>query len=390
MEVFPLLLWTLLGYAGLGVLYGLFFSSSAFFYRKDHGQAPTTDYSKMAVFIPGYMEDQVIISTAKSALNQKYPKAFYDVIVIADSFSDTTINELRKMPISVEKVSFKNSSKARSLNKVLGRIKKEYDLALVLDADNHMNEDVLVRINKAFQQGHKSIQCHRVAKNMDSPTSILDGLAEEINNSIWRKGHVAVGLSSAISGSGMAIQYELFKDCMSGIDAFSGFDKELEVHLLFRKIHTTYLDDAHVLDEKVRQNKVLQKQRARWFASQLSAAKKYFWFGWKELILKGNFDLFNKTVQFILFPRILSLFTILSILVYSVFFGYTELIISSCSILSLFTITMAIATPREYFSLSTLRSLSHLPTIILALLKSVLLMKTAKSKFLNTTHEESH
>ncbi len=390
MNVFLFLLWILLGYVGLGVLYGLMFSSFAFAYRKDRWQAPTVDYSKIAVFIPGYMEDQVIISTAESALNQKYPKTSYDVIVIADSFSDSTLDALREMPISIEKVSFENSSKARSLNKVLGRIEKKYDLALVLDADNHMNEDVLDRINRAYQKGCKSIQCRRIAKNADTHTSVLDGLGEEIYNSIWRKGHVAVGLSSAISGSGMAIQYELFKECMAEIDAFSGFDKELEVQLLLRGTHTTYLENAHVLDEKVRQNAVLQTQRARWFASQFSAAKKFHLMGWRELLKHKNVDLFNKTVQFVLFPRILSLMSILFILGFSLFSGLEQLIFSSCSILFLFTLTMSFATPKSYYSLSTLRSFAHLPSIILALFKSIFMMKTAKSKFLNTTHEESH
>jgi cellulose synthase/poly-beta-1,6-N-acetylglucosamine synthase-like glycosyltransferase len=39
---------------------------------------------KFVVFIPGYKEDAVILEVAKEVLNQDYPTALFDVIVIAD------------------------------------------------------------------------------------------------------------------------------------------------------------------------------------------------------------------------------------------------------------------------------------------------------------------
>jgi len=35
--------------------------------------------------------------------------------------------------------------------------------------------------------------------------ALLDGISEEINNNIFRKGHQTLGLSSALIGSGMAL-----------------------------------------------------------------------------------------------------------------------------------------------------------------------------------------
>jgi cellulose synthase/poly-beta-1,6-N-acetylglucosamine synthase-like glycosyltransferase len=40
---------------------------------------------KIAVLIPGYKEDGVIIEVA-TALQQEYPSNLYDVVIIADSF----------------------------------------------------------------------------------------------------------------------------------------------------------------------------------------------------------------------------------------------------------------------------------------------------------------
>jgi len=75
----------------LAVLYILVFSIASLFYKKkkyvDNGK-----YKKIAVLIPGYKEDEVIIEVANLALHQDYPTQLYDVIIIADSFQKDTIS----------------------------------------------------------------------------------------------------------------------------------------------------------------------------------------------------------------------------------------------------------------------------------------------------------
>jgi cellulose synthase/poly-beta-1,6-N-acetylglucosamine synthase-like glycosyltransferase len=60
------------------------FSIASLFYKQkiyaDNGN------KKIAVLIPGYKEDGVIIEVATLALQQEYPSNLYDVVIIADSF----------------------------------------------------------------------------------------------------------------------------------------------------------------------------------------------------------------------------------------------------------------------------------------------------------------
>src|SRR5690606_36306668 len=58
-------------------------------------------FSKIKVFIPGYKEDRIIVDTATKALSQSYPKKHYEVIVLADSFGEQTLNELAKLDVTV-------------------------------------------------------------------------------------------------------------------------------------------------------------------------------------------------------------------------------------------------------------------------------------------------
>ena len=59
------------------------------------------------MFIPAYKEDNVIYSVAFEALKQNYPKDLFEIIVIADSLQQKTIDKLSLLPITIKKVSFK-------------------------------------------------------------------------------------------------------------------------------------------------------------------------------------------------------------------------------------------------------------------------------------------
>src|SRR3982751_6868916 len=64
---------------------------------------------RIRIFIPGYKEDAVIISTAKAAVQHDYPKELFEVVVIADSFTPSTLSTLRTLPITIVEVSFEKS-----------------------------------------------------------------------------------------------------------------------------------------------------------------------------------------------------------------------------------------------------------------------------------------
>ena len=242
--------YALITYFGFASIYIFIFSLGGLFYKKRKG-SNSGEMRKIAILIPGYKEDEVIIEVAKSALQQKYALNLFDVVVIADSFQQETITELKALPIKLIEVSFDKSTKSKALNKAMDVIGDHYEVALILDADNIMEPNFIAKINDAFNKNYMVVQGHRVAKNVNTSFAILDAVSEEVNNHIFRKGHRALGLSSGLIGSGMAFDYPFFKRTMSTINAVGGFDKELELTLLRDGHMIEYLDDAYVLDEKI-------------------------------------------------------------------------------------------------------------------------------------------
>ena len=161
-------------YLGLSALYILIFAFAGKLlpYRKTVLKKPAK-LRKYAVLIPGYKEDNVICEVAMESLKQDYPKDFFDVVIIADSFLPETIEKLKLLPIKLIEVVFDKSTKSKALNKAMEILGDNYDVALILDADNIMEKDYISKINTAFDNGFQIVQCNRIAKNSNTSCTAI-------------------------------------------------------------------------------------------------------------------------------------------------------------------------------------------------------------------------
>ncbi|MGA3013902.1 MAG: glycosyltransferase [Bacteroidales bacterium] len=380
-------------FLGSSVLYIFIFSFAGLFYRqKAYPQHPALH--KIVLLIPGYMEDIVIREVASDALLQDYPKEDFEVVIIADSFQKDTLDFLNSIHIKVIEVKFDISTKAKSLNKAMEQLTDKYDIAVILDADNMMARDFLSKVNASFESGFIAVQGHRTAKNMNTSLAILDAVSEEINNHIFRKGHRALGLSSAIIGSGMAFEYNFFKDIMSTIMAIGGFDKEIELKLLKEGHTIEYLEDAYVYDEKVQRAEAFTNQRRRWLSAQYKYFRTDIFPSFKAMITKGNIEYFNKAFQFAQPPRILLLgLVMLLTILYSLLNHILEIssiysyIWTGIFVICLFSFVCSV--PRKMYTWKTLLALTSLLKGMRLMFGSLIRIKGANRHFIHTKHGES-
>ena len=377
-------------YFAISCLYVLVFAVAGHFYKK-RKQVVNDKLNKIAVFIPAYKEDAVIVDVAKKALFQQYPSSFFDVIVIADSLQNKTLNNLKELPLKVVEVSFENSTKAKALNTAMSSLTKSYNYAIILDADNIMESHFLTKMNTAFNKGYQVVQAHRKAKNLNTSFAILDAASEEINNHIYRKGHSALGLSSGLIGSGMGFEYNLFKSIMKTVTAVGGFDKELEFELAKNNITIEYLQDTVVLDEKVQKSSDFSKQRRRWLATQFIYLKRNYKLGFKAL-LKGNINFFDKVFQMVVPPRILLLgITTITTLIYCVLdFGFSiRTFVSSQFWLinfGLLVVAFVLALPKSFYNSATVKAMVSMPSAFFRMFRLLFNLKGANTKFIHTSH----
>lgn len=376
------------------ILYNLILSVAGRLQRKKsmgHLPAEESAFAKMAILIPAYKEDAIILSTAQSYTRLNYPSGQYEVIVIADSLQPETLQQLRQSGVTTVPVSFDKSTKAKSLNAAFAQLGDGYDLALICDADNMLSTDFLLLVNQAFQAGEYAIQTQRVAKNLNTPFAVLDAANEIIANHLYRKGANALGLSSSVIGSGMAFHYPLIKGIMQEIDATGGFDKVLQLMVVEKGHAIYYLEDAQVFDEKVEQAATFEHQRRRWLSSQLVYLRLYWKKGWRELF-RGNVDYFNLAVcQNLLLPRLLLVVCVTAItLLYLLLHNYLLLPLAWWAALwACNCISLLLPIPGRFFSRYLLTALMGLPRAAYIMITLLFRLKGANNRFIHTKHTKT-
>jgi len=345
---------------------------------------------RIAILVPAYKEDGIILSTAVELTKLDYPCHLYDVYIIADSFKEETLKSLEALSVNIIKVSFSKSTKSRALNAAMSQITENYDIALICDADNIFKKDFLIKTDEAFTGGCRAIQGQRVAKNLDSNFSILDGISEMINNQIFRKGHTGLGLSSSVIGSGMAFSYDLLKDAMKKIDVTGGFDKLLQLEVVKLRIPIVYIENALVFDEKVSNAGAFQRQRSRWISSQFLYLKKYFIPGLK-MLFKGNIDYFNLAVMHnLILPRVIILGILPVLWFLSLLLdAYVTIAPSWWLALSvMYCVSLLLVLPKAFYRKQFIPALVSLPKAFCLILIGFLRAKQSNKNFIHTIHDQ--
>ena len=307
-HILDLLLWA---FMSISVAYITFYALVSLFSRKGIKtvDVPESPESTFLVLFPAYSEDRVIVGSVKKFLFQNYPQDKYHVAVISDHQQESTERLLSDLPVTVLRPVFDKSSKAKALQYAISEVSGQYDYVVVLDADNIVETDFLHRLNILLKEGYKAVQCHRCAKNSDSSVSVLDGVSEEINNTLFRKAHNLIGLSSALIGSGMCFDYSWFSSHVTKLTT-AGEDRELEVFLLREGIYIKYADDILVFDEKVSSADNFQRQRQRWMSAQVNCFLSMLRH-LPEAVIRLNINYIDKTIQQMLIPRSMLLLSLL-------------------------------------------------------------------------------
>ena len=390
-HIIDILLWLLLA---ASTVYILFFALVSTLWKKRvsrltrylTGQALAMrkkEHFSYLILYPAYNEDRVIVNSVQKFLAQYYPYSCFHVAVISDHMQPETNQKLSELPITLLQPIFEKSSKAKAMQYAMDQIKDDYDFIVILDADNVVEPHFLEQLNTECAKGYKAIQCHRCAKNSDNDVAVLDGVSEEINNTIFRKAHNRIGLSSALIGSGMCFDYQWFKENVYKLTT-AGEDRELEALLLQQKVYIQYEPDIHVFDEKVSNKDNFQKQRLRWMTAQIQSLFRMLPYIPKAIITV-NLDFIDKTIQQALIPR-----SMLVVLTFAMSLLMTIVSRSWCvkwwCLFMAVCIALYIATPKQLRRHSVFGKILSLPTLVWKMILNILKIDRKNTEFIHTEH----
>ena len=382
-HILDLLLWA---FMTISVAYITFYALVSLFSRKGIKtvDVPESPESTFLVLFPAYSEDRVIVGSVKKFLFQNYPQDKYHVAVISDHQQESTERLLSGLPVTLLRPVFDKSSKAKALQYAISEVSGQYDYVVVLDADNIVETDFLHRLNILLKEGYKAVQCHRCAKNSDSSVSVLDGVSEEINNTLFRKAHNLIGLSSALIGSGMCFDYSWFSSHVTKLTT-AGEDRELEVFLLHEGIYIKYADNILVFDEKVSSADNFQRQRQRWMSAQVNCFLSMLRH-LPEAFVRLNVNYVDKTVQQMLVPRsMLLLFLLFMSLVMSAAAPWWS--IKWWSLLVLTGLSLFLAIPARLRTKSVFSKVGTLLRLSIKMARNVRHIDHKNEDFIHTDHK---
>ena len=382
-HILDLLLWA---FMTISVAYITFYALVSLFSRKGIKtvNVPESPESTFLVLFPAYSEDRVIVGSVKKFLFQNYPQDKYHVAVISDHQQESTERLLSDLPVTVLRPVFDKSSKAKALQYAISEVSGQYDYVVVLDADNIVETDFLHRLNILLKEGYKAVQCHRCAKNSDSSVSVLDGVSEEINNTLFRKAHNLIGLSSALIGSGMCFDYSWFSSHVTKLTT-AGEDRELEVFLLREGIYIKYADNILVFDEKVSSADNFQRQRQRWMSAQVNCFLSMLRH-LPEAFVRLNVNYVDKTVQQMLVPRsMLLLFLLFMSLVMSAAAPWWS--IKWWSLLVLTGLSLFLAIPARLRTKAVFSKVGTLLRLSIKMARNVRHIDHKNEDFIHTDHK---
>jgi len=371
--------WFLFIGISMTVAYMTFFSLCSLFSR-NHAVPKAKRQNRFIIIIPSYKNDRNILNTVKSVLSQTYPQRLFDVTVVSDHQSEMTNMRLAQYTITLLTPNFEKSSKVKSLQYAILNLPafKIYDIVVILNAGDIVEPEFLEQLNEAYESaGTRAIVTHKMPRNRDTSSARLSTIFEEINNSVFRRGHIFLGLSSALMGSGVAYEFSWYKKHIMKVRG-TAEDKELEAMLIHQKIYVDYFDQIYIYGENKRDVDDFNRQRRGWIIEQFKSAFKNLRF-LPAAIFNRQYDWVDKIIQWMILPRSI-LFPIVFIMCIILPFIYFTMAIKWWIVTVIWGFSLAFATPNELVDKNWDKDFITLPIVTAINLGKKILNKIPKKK----------
>lgn len=234
------------------------------------------DQTKFLILVAAHNEEKVIGSTLANLQKIDYKKDLYDIYVVNDNSTDRT-GEIcdqygfKHIDTAEKKFPREGVGKPAGLQyalRALGfeKLVDQYDVLMILDADNHVDANILKELNSQIIQKGKPevIQAYLDSKNTTKTLSLGYALGYLYTNRFFQLAKYRLGLPNAIGGTGFIVRLDYLMK--HGGFRFKSLTEDLELEMEVVKNNGRILWNhfTRIYDEKPEQLKASIKQRTRW------------------------------------------------------------------------------------------------------------------------------
>ena len=229
--------------------------------------------SRFLVLVPAHNEEKVISGIIQNLQRMDYPKELYDFYIIADNCTDHTADVARSLGANVIETRKESpdapTGKPIALRKALdalGDYQNRYDLMMIFDADNLMDENMFREVNSQYLDKNKPdfIQCYLGCKNKNGAIAWIDYSGFTLTNRFFQLGKHRLGLNCGIGGTGFAMSTEYLYERGGWTTRSLTEDFEIQVEATMEGRRILWNHNTRVYDEKPTKFKASLRQKNRW------------------------------------------------------------------------------------------------------------------------------
>lgn len=383
--IFDILLFVIVA---LTVLYLLFFAITATRYQGvDTGIVRKR--GRFLFLIAATQDDTEVENTLKSIMKQEYDPKDFDVILVGSNLSPLQAIKYAQYPISLLRMNTDRWSKSEAQKYAIENYQnmKIYDVVIFLNPSDTIAANFLVELNRILQSGIRFMQLHKKPLNLNSSAAILSCTMDEINNSIFRKGHVVCGMPSSLSNSAYVLDYNWYKNNVSLLHGKDG-EKSLETQLLKNGVFVDYVEDVCVYTKPFTSSEQIRKQKKGWAESHVASVFSNV----KQLlpaVFKRKINLSDKIFQWLM-PTRLVLMAIIIIMSLLLPFIYFTMAIKWWAVFLIVTFAFALATPDYIVDRNWSRSFLQAPLVLCSNVYNKFIYIPIVSPIKNLFHKKAH
>lgn len=306
------------------------------------------DKTKFLILVAAHNEESVIRETIKNLKQIDYDTSLYDICIVSDNSTDKTTQIAREENVLVVDT-IEKEFKREGVGKPAGiqyalrklgflNVKKDYDMVMVLDADNFVSENILKEVNSQFIEKDypTAIQTYLDTKNYSKFMSLAYSTVFWTNNRFMQLAKYKIGLPNSIGGTGFFVKTDWLIN--RGGFNFSSLteDLEMEIDIVNDGGRILWNDYASIYDEKPEGNKVSMIQRHRWIKGHWYVAVKNIFSLLKNFIVTLNFKYLDKIFFLMSMGKAFHIFLIFMVLIVNlILFTYDGVLLTTLSTINI-------------------------------------------------------
>ncbi|MDR1101613.1 MAG: glycosyltransferase [Clostridiales bacterium] len=234
-----------------------------------------------ALLVAAHDEQAVIANMVESLKNLNYPKDKYEIFVVADNCTDNTAEIAEKAGAKVyERTNYEQRGKGHALEWMFENIfamKRKFDYVAIFDADNLVDPNFLIEMNKQTTKGYSAVQGYIDSKNPnDSWITYSYSISFWTINKLFQQSRFNLGFSCQLCGTGFVVHADLLREMGWGATCLTE-DMEFTMRLALNDIKVAWANNARVYDEKPLTFTQSWKQRTRWMQGHTDVAIRFTW-----------------------------------------------------------------------------------------------------------------